>query len=351
MKYFATYASGFREIVVKYLSETISDAQIKQVFDGAILFSTQKCFSDMHLRCFNNIFQVLDTMKLPDIENDQVERHLSKLINKFPYHEMGSYHANKRKKSFRIVTLSRSCLISVNKTKKIKLEQLIKKQTGLEVKRDKADIEFWIIYRNEGVSLFLKRLTTHKTYSKILKKGALHPEIAFMLVWISHPQKNSIVLDPFCGTGSIAIQCAKYFKSKMIYSCDNDNDKIIDLVNYLKKSEHKGISNKIICTNADFTKLESMFDKESVDIIITDPPWGLYNESEYKENDVNDLYNEFMKIFATILKQNATLVILTACKRLMKDIIKESKIFSIKNEYQVLISGKQSGIFVINKIG
>jgi tRNA G10 N-methylase Trm11 len=82
----------------------------------------------------------------------------------------------------------------------------------------------------------MKRLTRHTAYEKILNKGELHPEIAFLMNWLSEPDKNDIVLDPFCGSGSIPLKRILHFPTKQVFAFDCDKN-MIGIVK--KKIENK----------------------------------------------------------------------------------------------------------------
>jgi tRNA (guanine6-N2)-methyltransferase len=101
---------------------------------------------------------------------------------------------------------------------KTKIEKLISSQSKLKLNRSSSNTEFWILYRTEWFCYFLKRLSKHTAYEKILNKGELRPEIAFLMNWLSDPDKNDIVLDPFCGNGSIPIRRALNFPAKKIFA-------------------------------------------------------------------------------------------------------------------------------------
>lgn len=340
MIYFLTYASGFQRVIEEYIKIAMTSVEIVESMDGAILIRTDEKPLLFINSCFNNVFLVLDKYKIGKEHKNPIDLHLQKLIKKYKFKK---YLKDKNiKQTFRIIASYENRLISINKNLKNRLEEKIQEATGYYLNRSDANIEFWILFRNEGISLFLKRLTKHKSYEHILEKGELHPEIAYLLVWMSKLQINHKILDPFCGSGSIPIQCVSNFNCKQVYAFDNDKSKIESLKNKLKT---KNIS-MVTCKQIAIDQLTLIIGNETIDRIITDPPWGLFNDNE----NIEHLYNTMLHQFYCVIKTEGIIVILTACKQLLIHLIKEHKGLEIIDEFSVLISGKKAGVFIIKKV-
>jgi tRNA G10 N-methylase Trm11 len=229
----------------------------------------------------------------------------------------------------------------------VKFENFISLQSKLKLSRSKSDAEFWIVHRTEGFCYFLKRLSKHTVYEKILNKGELHPEIAFLMNWFSETNKNDIRLDPFCGNGSIPLKRILHFPTKYVYAFDIDR-KMIKIVNN-KISRKKSLSNlnNISVKQVDIKDLNNELPNESIDKIVTDPPWGLY------ENTKIDIENFYIMIFdkmEKVLKNSGIIVLLIGRNIDIEIIIKKYINLTILQKYDVLISGKKANIVKIKKI-
>jgi tRNA G10 N-methylase Trm11 len=117
-------------------------------------------------------------------------------------------------------------------------------------------------------------------------KGELRPELANLLCWISDPNKKDVFLDPFAGSGAIPIERAKAFPYQKIIASDIN----ADLFDKLKKRFHK-TTNKITIGKWDALHLTALID-ESIDKIVTDPPWGLFS---HQEIDLKAFYTNMLR--------------------------------------------------------
>lgn len=132
-----------------------------------------------------------------------------------------------------------------------------------------------------------------------IKKPAFHPTslkpvLARLLVNLSRCKEKEILLDPFCGTGSVLIEAA-IIGCKAVGS-DLDKEMIkgskINLKHYKLKAKLK---------QANALELDKHYQKNSVDAIATDPPYG--RSSHIGAKNIKELYNGFLKSAHKILKK------------------------------------------------
>lgn len=146
------------------------------------------------------------------------------------------------------------------------------------------------------------------------KSGMLPPKLCKIMINISDSKKEDIILDPFCGSGSI-IQELILLGYKNIIGSDISNKAIEDTkknLNWLKENIEIKINPKI--ENKDVKELD--FDKESIDSIITEPYLGPndFNPKNTREilgikKDLENLYLEAFKNFKKVLKTNGNVII------------------------------------------
>lgn len=341
-RYLATFISGTQCIIEKILRERLNNLKINCIMDGAVDFETDITYDSLNFFCFNNIFLVLD-----HIQSDDHSTAINLLICDILFKkriDIALLKHGSKIKTFRIVASRENQLIPVDSSLKEKLEKFIHIHSGLSVKKDTSDTEFWLYSRNEGHCYFLRRLSKHTSYDKMLHKGELHPELAYMMCKLSNPKFSDVVLDPFCGYGSIPTQRSKRFPFTRIYAFDIKEEAVIATRNKYGNRLPRGLTVKKL----DIAHINRELDPESIDTIITDPPWGIYEEFKIS---IVEFYNNFMTSFSSLLKIGGYLVILTAKKDEFNQLLYGFPEFKLIDIYHILVSGKKSAIYVIKKIG
>jgi predicted RNA methylase len=294
---------------------------------------------------------------------------------------------NVRSDVFRIVTSVENKLVSVNGTIKTQFEDIIASATGLTPDRGGNGYEYLFLLRSEGYAFFLKRLTYHKAHEKVLQKGELRPELCYMLHYLSEPVASDRVLDPFCGCGSIAAARVRHFPCRAVYASDTDlrrltipntglikqtqsepRDKAAPPLCYRNScqetvhnaadwhlrrklesssflAQRKTLS--VVYREADIGALDEWLPPASIDKIVTDPPWGIYDAGL----DIAELYAVMFGQFERVLTDDGVIVLLTAQKELVHKLLRGGGDFclSVAQAYDILVSGKKAGVFVIKK--
>jgi tRNA G10 N-methylase Trm11 len=145
--------------------------------------------------------------------------------------------------------------------------------------------------------------------------GMLPPKLARMMINLAGPtQKELVLLDPFCGSGTILTEAALAGYKKMIggdISPKAINDSKINLKWTIERYNLDPIDCRFI--NRSVLNLAKVIKEKSVDLIITEPYLGpqraLNNLSQVKE-ELEDLYSHSLAIFSKILKDNALVVMI-----------------------------------------
>lgn len=336
--YASTFISGTQDIVEKLLKEDINKLKVLKKLDGLIVYETDHPQEKIRqIRYLNNTFFVL---KIIDSGN---KNPLSTFIQQFIRDNNISVipnHFITGKKSFRIVISEENNLIAINNDLLLKTEDYFSKILKLKVNRANPDLEIWIATRSEGLAFAGIRITKHSNYEKELHKGELHQQVTNLMCRLADLTPNDTVLDPFAGYGAIPFECANYFKVGKIFAADIDK-RIFDLLKEkLSKTKIKITTGKWNALN-----LKSLTDS-SIDKIITDPPWGQFKEI----SEINIFYSSMLGEFKRLLKPGGLAVILTSQKELFTNQVKGLQNFNLINQYNILLSGKKTGLFVIRKI-
>lgn len=337
--FFGTFISGTGEIVEAMLEQRLQDCRILSLLDGAVEFETATPYSDLNLFCCNNLFQVVHRGSLPGAGS--LNAYLKTLLA-----EEAAWadikNSSSKIRTFRLVTSRQNQLVSVDASLRGRLEQRLSKRTGLRLDRSRPDTEFWVLSRSEGTAYFLKRLSRHTAYDKLLDPGELHPELAYMMCWLTAPKYTDVVVDPFCGYGAIPVQRGKRFPFARLYAFDNDPK---PLARAREKLPRKNPN--IVVERRDALELGKLLPPESVDAVITDPPWGLFQDVGMA---LDEFYRRALGQIFTVLKPGGRLVLLTARGEELSAALQGLPGLSLQKEYHILVSGKKTGLYVFEKL-
>lgn len=334
MYYFSTFITGFSEVIAKNIDMSLTNPEVASSYDGLILYKSKDSLDKIkQLKVFNNSFLLLKKFDSQESMHNLVKELLEELNNNPLFNSLKQQDLKLKGKSFRFILSDKNQFVSVNKDLLDKLEKKFASKTGMAPKRMSADFEFWLMIRSENISLFGLRLTRHGDYEKTLEKGELRPELAHLMCLVSEINSSDIVLDPFAGSGRIAIEAAFYNPSRIIASDINE-----DLV---KKLENKVKNPKIEVKKYDALDLFTI-ENNSIDKIITDPPWGLFEKI-----NIDDFYEQMFKEFNRILKDNGVVVILTSRKIELEKYLASK--FVISEKIETLVSGQKATVYKIVK--
>lgn len=338
-RYFGTFLSGVEKIVEEILHSRLKNVSVLQLLDGAVEFETDTAYSDLNLFCFNNLFLVLHS---EDTGSDEaaLKSYLRSLPNAGADWNSAKNNSSKYR-SFRLVISLQNRLISVENSVRSPLEKQISRVTGMRVDRSRPDAEFWVLCRSEGCCRFLKRLSRHTAYDKLLQPGELHPELAFIMCWLTSPSHSDTVMDPFSGHGAIPLQRCKRFPFTRLYAFDKSPEMVRETEKKLPKKP------EVTAAVQDALRLSEAVPPESVDAVITDPPWGLYEDVGM---ELSLFYRLVLEQLAKVLKPGGRLSLLTAGKDEFKSAAEALPCFALRQEYRILVSGKKCGLFLLIKI-
>jgi hypothetical protein len=332
--YYATFIPGLGDIAAEIIQERLPDVVIRKLVDGAALFETACTYDKLNFFCFNNIFAVIHVMDHHKAA-DAPEPHIRNFVrNVLPGADESIMSNNSRNiRSFRIVVSRENKPAGTGEKLKAEAEHRIARVSGLAVDRGRPDTEFWFLYRSEGFSLFMKRLTLRPSWEKSLRPGELPPPLAWTLCRIARLRHSDTVLDPFCGHGSIPLAALKYFHITKCVACEINKKAAAG--GAAKCKNRAGTS--FVLHQADFRSLVSLLPGKSIDAIITDPPWGHY------EAKSETLYDEMFGVFGALIKEGGRLVILGPGNDEIPNAAKGR--FIPQKTIPILLSGRKAAVF------
>ncbi len=317
MLFFSTFASGLEPVVGDMLRRALDDVEVVLVLDGVAVYSSKSPIDIIkRIRFFNNSFLLLRLFP--------VKLHVSveKMMGAIARDGINTgINIPSNIRTFRVVTSCENKSVPVNPRLMADVEKVTSRQFRLRVDRSKPDVQFWFLTRSEGYGFFGMRLTQHPDFGKVLARGELRPEMADVMCLLSEPNKDDVFLDPFAGSGATTKARMNYPHKKIIAGDINPKRHFIEKL--------------------DATKLER-FENGSVDKIVTDPPWGLFD----KNVDIDSLYTKTLESFYRVLREGGILVMMVGDRRLFEKLLEKFKNkFVLRQKLHVLVSGKKAGVY------
>ena len=308
-RYFSTFPAGCYEIISRNIkSFQLNDLKIVEHDDSSVIFESLLPIERLtELRYFTNVYIVLEG-SAPTIKPVL------------------------RGKYFRLMLLKNGTANQLEVSERTKLESKIKQEFGLEPNTHLSKNDFYVIERLSGNRLFTLRLPKAGFKKEKLSKGELRPELAYILCLSAGMKAKYTLVDLFAGYGSIPAEAIRGFGCKNVIAIDSQL--------LPKRHEYSAIT----WHKADARDL-NFITNNSVDRVITDPPWGNYDS---QIDNLQSLYVDFTKEMTRILKPNGIAVVLSGYDKAQECLEKTGNLLLIK-KWNILVSGKKAMIFKLQK--
>jgi tRNA (guanine6-N2)-methyltransferase len=206
---------------------------------------------------------------------------------------------------------------------------------------ERADLELWATVLDEELIIAV-RLTDsgmrHRGYREVERPAALRPSVAAAMVFMSGPQAEDVLLDPFCGSGTILMERALAGRYRLLIGSDRDQG-AIEAARINIGPRFKPIELHRWDVTAGLPLAE-----HSVDAIVANLPWGM-RVGSHREN--RRLYPIALAELMRVLKPSGRMVLLTGEMRLMSEIISKRMIEEPARLVPVSILGAAAAIYVI----
>ncbi len=339
--YAGTFAAGFEKIIPSLLEEEVPSAVIKNLESALVIFSTDIILEDTALPFLNNLFVCLavwntNSLSFSGMKNNIPYSSLKNMLKPFLY----------GKTSYRLRFSKENQFCSVDKNLVASLEKSLSSAAGIPPDRLNAKTEIHFIIRRENISFAGLKLTEKTSAEKIYEKGELRGEIVRLMLHIAEMEDEYVICDPFAGYGSIPRRISLLNPLAHIYINDIDNELVKRLEKEFTDSSRFTISSCDACSMLHIQK-------NTVNLIVTDPPWGSYDGS-LSGSGLFQLYKNMLTEFDRILTAEGRAVILTGAKKEFEEAVAASYYFTQSSTYEsfktnVLVNGKKAAVYYIKK--
>ncbi|MDR1419741.1 MAG: methyltransferase [Treponema sp.] len=344
-RYYASFIPGLKDFAADIIRERLDDVRIQRLLDGAVLFETACSYDRLNFFCFNNIFTVISVMEDGGTDDGFPGRHMKAVQGMCAIPDADAVRAGisgKKPRGFRIVCSRENRPAAMGERIRAETETFIARKWGLEVNRSRPDTEFWFLHRSEGFSVFMRRRSRRPSWEKSLHPGELPPPLAWTLCRLAGLEKGGRAADPFCGYGAIPHEALRRFPVVHFYAADSGAKEAAFTKNRLRGVREGSWSVR----RAGAGSLPTAAGENTLDAIVTDPPWGVYKKTEQPPGE---LYRSMLRSFAQALKSGGRAVIL-ASRETFEEIPGREGLFEIAGKIPILLSGRKAAIHILRKI-
>ncbi|ADB31946.1 putative RNA methylase [Kribbella flavida DSM 17836] len=298
MRYFAQYRAGLGELVIDSLRRDLAGVQVISSDDSSLLFDSRSDRAKVGgLGYLKNAFTVLGSV--PRSTPQKAAERFAEQVQTTPM-----LRGQGRVTSFRTMVSVDGKLVGLPRPAKLRLESAIGKATGARVNaRGGAGAEYWVIGRRDLSSmLFCQRLTSGVKQGAA---GSLGADLATLLVKASEPAPDDVFLDPFAGSGAIVSARMASAYRRLIYSDLAAGEPQVQILPELRRGK------RVTLLTEDALELPSV-PTGSVSAIVTDPPWGEYDELDV---DLSTFARQMMQSFDRVLDPERGRLVLLVSRR------------------------------------
>lgn len=345
--YASTFIPGMGEVVAAALRCSLRDFELDLLLDGLVVYRSSSTVADVRaLRFCNNSFVCL--MSFDGLGRNPMAQICQTILADGQLLRRVAPYLPRKNLTYRFVASEENRFVPVPQRTRLALEQLLTAEPRLRPHPSNPDVEFWLLARREGFGFVGMRITRQRANEKTLAQGELRPELCHLLCLLSEPAADDVVLDPFCGSGAIPLERARSFPYRRVLAGDIDAKHVKSL--RAKVRQFRWIRRKrqqnIVIGRWDALNLHT-FAPESVDKIVTDPPWGFYQS---QLTDLDRFLRDTLQEFHRILRRNGLMVLLVGRPQLFENCLRDFKgALTVLQRYDVLVSGKKASVFKVVK--
>ncbi|MEM1557442.1 MAG: THUMP domain-containing protein [Thermoproteota archaeon] len=195
------------------------------------------------------------------------------------------------------------------------------------------------------VGVQLTREPLHKRFERPFNHpAAIKAPLAYGMLKIAEMKNGNVMLDPFCGGGTILIEAAQVWDGRITILGSDINSRFLEGAKMNIKAA--GVEEYVSLKIADARRLDEFYDFK-VDKIVTNPPYGVRLG---RERNLKELYLEFLNSASKIMKPDGRIVIINLKATAFRSVVFKTKKFKLVHERVVETGGLYPHIFVLEKI-
>lgn len=193
------------------------------------------------------------------------------------------------------------------------------------------------ITKAEGITRNLFRRDWQTEYVP----AGINPALAYVVCMLADITESDTVLDPFCGAGTIAVTAAKYFSPHKVLASDVSGKAVDKTIINFRGAAIPTKKFTVFRSNVAQLRLQ----KDSVNLVITNPPFGV-RTGNHEQN--KKIYDQFARRMQAIVAPGGRIVVLTQEKKLLTDVMFRQK-FNLIAEHDIRQGGLIPRVFIFGK--
>ena len=156
-----------------------------------------------------------------------------------------------------------------------------------------------------GILLSGERSRHRRGYRVYDHPAALKPTLAYVMLRLAGARDGEVVMDPMCGGGTIAIEAAMLLEGSRVICLDKNPRHVRGaMMNALAAR----VFERIRFIVGDARRLEDYLEPGSVDVVVTNPPYGIRMGDP---TSVRDLYSRFLRSLYNVMAGGGRASIIT----------------------------------------
>jgi 16S rRNA G966 N2-methylase RsmD len=322
--------AGLERVVAALAERDLAPFEQSQVTSGYVRATTAASLRRLRdFPCATNVFHVLGSVPRKTLTDDVQRLGRALRTNERP-------DRLPRHGSFRLRVHDDGRFASLQSASARALEAELGRWSGLQPGRNLARTEFWVI-RRRGLaeSVLATKLTAGNPR---VPAGVLRPEICAALARVVDVREAALVLDPFAGSGAVGVACLEAGARRVWLN--DPSPTAIGSVGTLPRS----LRARVEVTALELRDLD--VSPASVSAIVTDPPWGHYDDHA---TSVASLYEGIAHFAVASLVTGGALVVLTGAGPDAVHSLRARKELVAGDAYSVLVNGRKAQIVVATR--
>lgn len=338
---------GLETLAFSEIRATLADAQLTKFVRGIALFQSEtRVETLLALRTIEDVFATLAHIRGLRHGQDALKVLHSAIVNADIASALNLWsqaHGGKRPRTWRVVSQMSGAYDFRRIDAAQSVESALRKSLPHAMRHveDEADIEIWCWLGGGDVLLGLRLSDAsmrHRRYKHEHLPASLRPTVAASMAWLARPSAQDIMLDPFCGAGTILIERGLLAPFERGLGGDIRAEAV-------RMAERNARAAHVSLSLQEWDARQLPLAHDSVNRIITNLPFGKQIGSR-EENEA--LYRAAMHQFTRVLAPDGLLVALTSEDRLWERVVREEE-WTVTKKVIFVILGQPASIFVCEK--
>ncbi len=216
---------------------------------------------------------------------------------------------------------------------------------GTTVDLEEYDVEVRVDVHDERglVSVQHTREALSRRQARLFQpRAALKPNVAYALLRLAHlDAPPAVVLDPFCGSGTILWEAGALWPEAMLVGNDW-NEETLDGAR--ENAEAQAMVDRVTLHEEDAWDLAETLGDQRADLVVTNPPFGVRLASSM---DFRPFYRRVLQQFHETLRPNGRVVILVLRQTPFNKALRNTEHFDVRHVRVIEIGGLYPRVFVL----